>query len=118
MSRKQPGWLRRMWGYLGRHRGNVIIALVAAVLGSASQSVVPLIARQIVDKVIVTRQDSLWPWLVVLFAVAGVSFGLAYLRRYRGGAVGLAVQLDLRNDMHERLLRMDQASLSRMPTGQ
>ncbi|MCW2496654.1 ABC transporter ATP-binding protein [Jatrophihabitans sp.] len=118
MSRKQPGWVRRMWSYLGRHRRNVIIALVAALLGSASQSVVPLIARQIVDEVIVDRRDSLWPWLVVLFAVAGLSFGLAYLRRYRGGAVGLAVQLDLRNDMHERLLRMDQASLSRMPTGQ
>ena len=112
------GWVRRMWGYIRMHRRNVIIAVVAAALGSGAQALVPLIARHIVDKVIVARDSALWPWLVILFAVAGASFGLAYLRRYRGGMVGLAVQLDLRNDMHERLIRLDQTSLSQLPTGQ
>lgn len=118
MSQAEQSWIRRLWGYIGRHRRNVIIAVVAAALGSVAQSLVPLIARQIVDKVIIARDAELWPWLLLLFVVAAVSFGLAYLRRYRGGLVGLAVQLDLRNDMHERLVRLDQSSLSQLPTGQ
>ncbi len=78
----------------------------------------PLISRQIVDNVIVTRRDALWPWLVALFVAAGLTFGLAYLRRYRGGQVAFAVQYDLRNRMHDHLMSLDQATLSRLPTGQ
>jgi ATP-binding cassette subfamily B protein len=101
-----------------RHRRNVVLAVLAAVFGSASQTIVPLIARQIVDNVIVARRDSLWPWLVVLFAAAVVAFVLAYVRRYRGGKVALGVQLDLRNAIHDHLQRMDLATLAKMPTGQ
>ena len=78
-------------------RRNVIIAITAAVIGTAAQVLVPLIARQIVDKVIVARTDSLWPWLVMLFAAATLTFVLAYVRRYRGGKMALGVQLELRN---------------------
>ena len=102
-----PGWVRRLWAQLMRHRRNVILAFLAAIFGSASQILVPLIARQIVDHVVVTRRDPLWPWLLVLFATALLAFGLAYVRRYRGGMAALAVQLDLRNAMHDRLQRMD-----------
>ncbi|HEX3334879.1 MAG TPA: ABC transporter ATP-binding protein [Jatrophihabitans sp.] len=112
------GWVRRLWRQLMRHRRNVIIAVAAAVAGSASQTLVPLIARQIVDNVVVTRRDVLWPWLVLLFAAAALAFVLAYVRRYRGGQVALAVQLDLRNAMHDHLQQLDLATLSRMPTGQ
>jgi ATP-binding cassette, subfamily B, bacterial len=114
----QPGWVRRLWGYLLRHRRNVVLALSAAVLGSACQTVVPLIARQIVDNVIVRHTSALWPWLLLLIAVAVAVFGLAYVRRYRGGQLALAVQYDLRNDMHDHLQVMDQDNLSRMSTGQ
>ena len=117
-STGQPGWVRRLWGYVLRHRRNVILAVSAAVIGSASQVLVPLIARQIVDNVIVTRRDSLWPWLVALFAAATLTFVLAYVRRYRGGQVALSVQLDLRNAMHDHLQVLDRDALSRMPTGQ
>jgi ATP-binding cassette subfamily B protein len=96
----------------------VILAVGAAAVGSGAQVLVPLIARQIVDNVIVTPRDSLWPWLVVLFASAAVTFVLAYVRRYRGGQVALGVQLDLRNAMHDHLQRLDRDALSRMPTGQ
>lgn len=114
----ESGWVRRLWGYLLRHRRNVVIAVLAAVFGSASQTLVPLIARQIVDNVIVKRRDALWPWLVLLFATAILAFALAYVRRYRGGQLALGVQLDLRNAMHDHLQRMDLAALAKMPTGQ
>ncbi|MCW2784760.1 MAG: transporter transrane region [Marmoricola sp.] len=114
----ETGWIRLLWTAVLRHRRDLIISFAAAVLGSSAQTLVPLVARQIVDNVIVTHRDRLWPWLVLLFAVALVAFGLAYLRRYYGGRVGLGVQLDLRNAMHDHLQTMDQASLSQLPTGQ
>jgi ATP-binding cassette subfamily B protein len=113
-----PGWVRRLAGYLLKHRRNVALALTGALLGSACQTLVPLIARQIVDGVVIQRNSPLWPWLLLLVAVAVASFGFTYLRRYRGGRVGLAVQYDLRNEMHDHLQTMDLANLDRMSTGQ
>ncbi|HJP73621.1 MAG TPA: ABC transporter transmembrane domain-containing protein, partial [Pseudonocardiaceae bacterium] len=96
----------------------MVLALTGALLGSACQTLVPLIARQIVDGVVVRRDSPLWPWLLLLVAVAVASFGFTYLRRYRGGRVGLEVQYDLRNEMHDHLQTMDLANLDRMSTGQ
>jgi ATP-binding cassette, subfamily B, bacterial len=118
VSGPRDGWVRRLGGYLRRHRRDVAISLGAAVAGSASQTAVPLIARQIIDQVIVARDSPLLPWLVALVAVAVVTFGLSYLRRYHGGKTALAVGYDLRNAMHDHLQAMDLASLDRMPTGQ
>ncbi|HYA68346.1 MAG TPA: ABC transporter ATP-binding protein, partial [Acidimicrobiales bacterium] len=113
-----PGWLRRLWGFMSRHRRDVALAMGAAVLGSVCQTVVPLVARQIVDGVIIDHTSALWPWLVLLGVLASASFGLAYVRRYRGGRVALGVQFDLRNAMHDHLQAMDFDNLGRMPTGQ
>ncbi|MEO9140386.1 MAG: ABC transporter ATP-binding protein [Jatrophihabitans sp.] len=118
MTDQGPGWLRLMWAQLMLHRRNVVLAFGAAVLGSAGQIVVPLIAREILDNVVIARRDALWPWLVALFGVAGVTFALAYVRRYRGGQVALGVQLDLRNAIHDHLQTLDQATLAKLPTGQ
>lgn len=111
-------WVRRLWGYMLRHRRDVILSLGGAVLGSACLAVVPLVERQIVDGVVIERTSALWPWLLALIVLAAAAFGFAYLRRYRGGRVALAVQFDLRNDMHDHLQSMDLANLDRMSTGQ
>ncbi|HTT94512.1 MAG TPA: ABC transporter transmembrane domain-containing protein, partial [Solirubrobacterales bacterium] len=112
------GWLRRLLGYVLRHRRDVSVAFAAAVLGAACQAGAPLLERQIVDGVIVERSESLLPWLLALLAVAAGAFLAAHLRRYRGGKVALEVQYDLRNEMQAHLQRMDFAALDRMPTGQ
>jgi ATP-binding cassette subfamily B protein len=96
----------------------VTLSLIAAVIGSALLTVVPLIERQIVDGVIIKHTSALWPWLTLLIALAAAAFGCAYIRRYRGGRVALAVQYDLRNDMHDHLQSLDFDNLNRMPTGQ
>jgi ATP-binding cassette subfamily B protein len=114
----KPGWVRRLWSYMMLHRTDLMLAVSAAVLGSVCQTIVPLIERQIVDGVVVSHTSSLWPWLVLLLALAAASFGFLYLRRYRGGRVALSVQYDLRNAMHEHLQVLDFDNLDRMPTGQ
>jgi ATP-binding cassette, subfamily B, bacterial len=117
-ERREPGWVRRLWGYLLRHRLNLTLAVVAAVVGSAGQSVVPLIARKIVDDVIIEPRSSLWPWLLLLLGSAAVIFVFTYVRRYRGGMLAQQVQYDLRNAMHDHLQTLDLDNLGRMPTGQ
>ncbi len=114
----QRGWVRRLWGYLLRHRRDVYVALGAAVCGSACQTAVPLVERDIVDRVVVEHTSALWPWLVALVGLGMAAFVFAHLRRYLGGRVALAVQYDLRNDMHDHLQQMDLDNLARMPTGQ
>ena len=113
-----PGWVRRLWGYMLRHRRDVYVSLAAAVLGSICQTIVPLVERQIIDNVILVPTSPLWPWLLLLIALAIGAFGFAYVRRYRGGRVALGVQFELRNDMHDHLQSMDFDNLNRMPTGQ
>ncbi len=115
---KKDGWLRRLWAYLLRHRLSLFLSLGAALLGSGCQVLVPLVARQIVDEVIVAHSSPLAPWLAALVLLSLATFGFAYIRRYRGGQVALGVQTDLRNDMHDHLQTMDFASLDRMSTGQ
>jgi ATP-binding cassette subfamily B protein len=112
------GWLRRLIGYVLRHRTDVAISFGAAVLGAACQAGAPLLERQIVDGVIVERSEPLLPWLIALVVVAGGAFVGAHLRRYRGGKVALEVQYDLRNEMQAHLQKMDFAALDGMPTGQ
>jgi ATP-binding cassette, subfamily B, bacterial len=115
---RTPGWLRRLLGYVLRHRRDVAISFGAAVLGAACQAGAPLLERQIVDGVIVERSESLLPWLIALVLVAAGAFLAAHLRRYRGGKVALEVQYDLRNEMQAHLQKMDFAALDGMPTGQ
>ena len=102
-----------------RHRRDVVLSVSAAVLGSVCQTAVPLVARQIVDGVILSGPS---PLLAVARAARwprrAASFGFAYIRRYRGGRVALDVQYDLRNAMHEHLQALDFDNLGRMPTGQ
>jgi ATP-binding cassette subfamily B protein len=114
----EQGWLRRLLGYVLRHRRDVAISFAAAVLGAACQAGAPLLERQIVDGVIVERSESLLPWLIALVLVGIGAFVAANQRRYRGGKVAISVQYDLRNEMQAHLQKMDFANLDGMPTGQ
>ncbi|TWP38599.1 ABC transporter ATP-binding protein [Leekyejoonella antrihumi] len=112
------GWVRRLLSCVLQHRRDAALAFGAAIVGGLLQVAVPLIAREIVDKVIIARTSPLWPWLTLLAVVALAAFGCSYVRRYRGGRVSLSVQWDLRNRMHDHLQQMDLTTLGTMPTGQ
>ncbi|HLI15596.1 MAG TPA: ABC transporter ATP-binding protein [Acidimicrobiales bacterium] len=116
--RRRAGWLRRLGRYLLAHRRDVVGSLAAGVLASGCQAVVPLLVRQIVDEVVVARAAARWPWLAALVGVGAASFGFSHLRRYLGGRAALAVQHDLRNDMHDHLQALDLQTLDALPTGQ
>jgi ATP-binding cassette subfamily B protein len=115
---EQARWVRRLWGYMLNHKRNLVLAFAAAIIGSAAQAVVPLLAREIVDDVILHHRSSLAPWLASLVGLGVVIFVGAYFRRFNGGRVALDVQYDLRNAMHDRLQSLDFETLDSLPTGQ
>jgi ATP-binding cassette subfamily B protein len=112
------GWLRRLAAYCWRYRRDVVVALGGAVAAAAATAAIPLVQRRIIDDVIVTHRQSVWPLAAALLALAAVNFGGVYLRRYHGGRVSLDVQHDLRTELLGSLTRLDGARQDEMRTGQ
>jgi ATP-binding cassette subfamily B protein len=79
---------------------------------------IPLVQRRIIDDVIVTPRESIWPLAGLLLVAAAVNFGGIYLRRYYGGRLSLDVQHDLRTDLFGSLSRLDGARQDEIRTGQ
>ncbi|SCX49448.1 ATP-binding cassette, subfamily B [Klenkia marina] len=114
----QGGWLRRLVGYCLRHRGDLVGAFAAALVGSLIAAGVPLVVKEVVDDVVAGGTRSVAPY-VWLLAVAGlVRFAAGFTRRYLAGRLSLDVQYDLRNDVAEALSRLDGPGQDRLQTGQ
>src|SRR5580658_4409690 len=99
------GWMRRLARYCWRYRRNTLIALGGAVMAGLVTAAIPLVQRQIIDNVIVTHKQSIWPLAITLVVLALLNFVGIYLRRYRGGGVSLDVQHDLRTELLGALTR-------------
>ena len=96
----------------------MIIALGGALIASAATAAIPLIQRRIIDDVIVTHKQSIWPLAALLLVAAAVNFAGIYMRRYRGGQLSLDVQHALRTDLFDALSRLDGARQDEIRTGQ
>ncbi len=96
----------------------MVIGLGGALVTALATATIPLIQRRIIDDVIVTHRESIWPLAGLLLVAAAVNFVGIYLRRYRGGRVSLDVQHDLRTEMFDSLSRLDGARQDEIRTGQ
>ncbi len=96
----------------------MITGLGGALVAAVATAAIPLIQRGIVDDVIITHRQSVWPLAALLLVTAGVNFGGIYLRRYSGGRVSLDVQHDLRSELFDSLSRLDAARQDEIHTGQ
>jgi ATP-binding cassette subfamily B protein len=76
------------------------------------------VQRRIIDDVIVTHRQSVWPLAGLLLVAAAVNFAGIYLRRYYGGRLSLDVQHDLRTELFGSLSRLDGARQDEIRTGQ
>jgi ATP-binding cassette subfamily B protein len=88
------------------------------VLYTAATLVIPLLQRNIIDNVIVSAKESVWPLAIGLLIAAAANFVGIYLRRYRGGKTALDVQHALRTELFESLSRLDGARQDEIHTGQ
>ncbi len=89
-----------------------------ALAATVATAAIPLVQRQIIDNVIVTHRQSIWPLAGLLVVAAAVNFAGIYLRRYRGGRLSLDVQHDLRTELFDSLSRLDGARQDEIHTGQ
>ena len=96
----------------------MLISLGGALTASVATASIPLVQRQIIDNVIVTHKQSIWPLAGLLVIAAAVNFGAIYQRRYRGGRLSLDVQHDLRTELFDSLSRLDGARQDEIHTGQ
>jgi ATP-binding cassette subfamily B protein len=108
----------RLARYCWRYRRNTMIALGGAIMAGLVTAAIPLVQRQIIDNVIVTHKQSIWPLAITLVALAMFNFVGIYLRRYHGGGVSLDVQHDLRTELLGALTRLDGARQDELHTGQ
>ena len=111
-------WLRRLAGYCWRFKRDVIIALTGSVLATVATLIIPLLQRNIIDNVIVSTKESVWPLAIGLLIAAGVNFVGIFMRRYRGGKMALDVQHAMRTELFESLSRLDGARQDEIHTGQ
>ncbi|HEX3513286.1 MAG TPA: ABC transporter ATP-binding protein [Trebonia sp.] len=111
-------WLRRLAGYCWRFKRDVIISLAGAVLYTVATLIIPLLQRNIIDNVIVSHKESVWPLAIGLLIAAAANFAGIYMRRYRGGKMALDVQHAMRTELFESLSRLDGARQDEIHTGQ
>ena len=111
-------WIRRLAVYCWRFKRDVIISLAGSVLYTATALLIPLFQRSIIDNVIITRRDSVWPLAIGLAVAAIAGFFGVYLRRYRGGKMALDVQHTMRTELFESLSGLDGARQDEIHTGQ
>ena len=115
---KPRGWLLRLAGALLPHRRLVAIGLGGAVAAQLTAALTPLIQRHVIDHVIVPRQGTLTPYIVLLVLAGIFRFGISMLYRYSAGRASLDVQYDLRTAIFAHLQRLDFAVHDEIQTGQ
>ena len=111
-------WIRRLAGYCWRFRRDVVIALAGSVLFVAATLSIPLLQRSVIDNVIVTHKESVWPLAIGLLIAAAANFAGIYMRRYRGGKMALDVQHAMRTELFDSLSRLDGTRQDEIHTGQ
>ncbi|MFD3991542.1 ABC transporter ATP-binding protein [Streptomyces sp. NPDC058583] len=111
-------WTGRLTRRCLRHRRSVFVAVLAALLGTATSALVPLVTMVIVDDVVLRPARSAALWTGALLAVAALGYLAAYLRRLYAGRLAADVQHDLRVDLFRSLSRLDGVRRDELSTGQ
>ncbi|MBN1094694.1 ABC transporter ATP-binding protein [Blastococcus sp. TML/C7B] len=118
----EGGWLKRLIGYCLRHRADLYGAFAAALVASVVAGLAPLLVREVVDRVVegteTGRSVDITPFVVALIGAGALRFAAGFVRRYLAGRLSLDVQMDLRNDVHAALARVDGPGQDHLQTGQ
>lgn len=109
---------RRLLACLRPYRAAVAIAVPAILAQSALQLAPPYLTKLAIDEHVVPRNlDGLGALACVFFAVLVGSFALEYVQTRMTQHTGQRVMRDLRTQVYDRLLRLDQRFHDRTPVG-
>src|SRR5438874_1045736 len=115
---KPKGWVRKLWPWLAKHRKDVFLAFGVAIVGMIIAALTPVVEKVLLDDITLHPNQTIWPWLLLLVFAGVIRFGAAFVRRFYGGRVALAVQHDLRTAIYDTLQRLDFARHDELQTGQ
>ncbi|HKU58408.1 MAG TPA: ABC transporter ATP-binding protein [Gaiellaceae bacterium] len=109
-------------GLWRRERRLVAVGLVCAFAYSTISLVIPLVVQRAIDHAISPahgqHRSSLWPYLVIVLALALVRFPINFTRRYATSRTGIRVEARMRELLYQAYLRYPRAFYDAHPTGQ
>ena len=108
LTRQQvrPGTARRVWPYLRRYRGPMVLLVFITAVDSAIVVVSPLILRLIIDDGILRHRESVI--ITLALAIAGLALvdaGAGYVKSWYSGWIGESLGLELRASVFRHVLR-------------
>jgi ATP-binding cassette, subfamily B, bacterial len=114
----RPGTARRVWPYLRRYRGPMLLLVFMTAVDSAIVVASPLILRLIIDDGIVRHRESVI--VALALAVAGLALvdaGAGYVKGRYSEWIGESLVLELRASVFRHMLRQPLAFFTRAQTG-
>ena len=113
------GYMSRLNGYVFRHRKILLAYLTAAGIGTAFNSVTPLVLAAIIDDIIPTAQyDLIISYTLFFLALTIIYMFFDVVGRYGASIVAQKVIYDLRTDLYDSLMEKDLAFYVQEETGQ
>ena len=114
----RPGTARRVWPYLRRYRGPMVLLVGVTAVKSAIMVVTTLILRLIIDDGILRHQESVVVTLSLTVAgLALVDVGAEYVRSWYSAWMAESLVLELRSSVFRHVLRQPLAFFTRTQTG-
>jgi ATP-binding cassette, subfamily B, bacterial len=114
----RPGTARRVWPYLRRYRGAMVLLVAVTAVDSAILVATPLILRQIIDDGILRQRESVVVALALTVAgLALIDAGVTYVKAWYSGWIGESLVLELRATVFRHVLRQPLAFFTRTQTG-
>lgn len=109
---------RRIFAYLKPHKRSFIFAVLAMVIYGATDGLIPLILKGVLDDIFASKnQDMLWTLVaaIIVFSVVRAVFG--FLQKYLSLSVSLKVIQDIRNQIAKKLLEFSPSFYDKHSTG-
>jgi ATP-binding cassette subfamily B protein len=116
--RLAPGTTRRVLGYAGPYRVQIVVFLALVVVDAALVVATPLLLKSIVDEGVVPRDSSVVVRLsLVVAGLALLDGALTLVQRWYSSRIGEGLIYDLRGQVFAHVLRQPVAFFTRAQTG-
>jgi len=98
--------IRRIWAFVSPYRRQIYISVIAVLLFTASQIVIPLVIRHAIDNAMAPGAidySALWLALAIFAVAIIVNYGASYVQETYVGKVAEEVLFDIRRAMFAHL---------------
>jgi len=119
LKRRRSGTFPRLMRYMAKYWPAVTLAMSCVVAVTYLNVIVPLIIREVVDKILVRNLYDQLPWLSLsIILVAALRSTVSFTQRYSQQYIGQKVVFDLRNNLFKSLEEKSFSFYDQAQTGQ